>query len=311
MRRRFVQVQARSAFPSWPAEPGLSDFFDFIFSMLSHLAGGHVPRIAAWPGGHTWALVLTHDVEQAEGYAMIDRVLELERSHGARSCWYFVPRRYPIERARIQELSDSGLEVGVHGLYHDGRDLSSLARLNERLPQIRAAAERWEATGFRSPALHRRWEWMPLLGFDYDSSFPDTDPYEPMPGGCCSWLPFFIDELVELPITLPQDHTLFVILRRTDEAVWVKKAELLRERGGMALLDTHPDYLIDASVLRAYGAFLDRYDDDRTAWRALPREVSAWWRRRAASRLERRDGRWEIAGPAAADGRVELAGAPA
>jgi hypothetical protein len=152
---------------------------------------------------------------------------------------------------------------------------------------------------------------MPLLGFDYDSSFPDTDPYEPMPGGCCSWLPFFIDELVELPITLPQDHTLFVILRQRDETMWVQKAELLRGRGGMALLDTHPDYLLDASVLRAYGAFLERHAGDPTAWRALPREVSAWWRRRAASRLEQRNGAWEIIGPAAAEGHVEFVDGPA
>jgi hypothetical protein len=46
---------------------------------------------------------------------------------------------------------------------------------------------------------------MPLLVFDYDSSYPDTDPYEPPPGGCCTWLPYFNEELIELPITLAQD----------------------------------------------------------------------------------------------------------
>jgi hypothetical protein len=55
---------------------------------------------------------------------------------------------------------------------------------------------------------------MASLPFEYDSSYPDTDPFEPQPGGCCSWLPYFNGPLVELPITLPQDHTLFVIPRR-------------------------------------------------------------------------------------------------
>ena len=31
--------------------------------------------IAPWPNGHTWALVLTHDVEHAEGLAAIGPVL--------------------------------------------------------------------------------------------------------------------------------------------------------------------------------------------------------------------------------------------
>ena len=73
---------------------------------------------------------------------------------------------------------------------------------------------------------------MPLLGFDYDSSYPDTDPYEPQAGGCCSWLPFTNGDLVELPITMPQDHTLFTILRVEDERPWLDKAAFLRERVG-------------------------------------------------------------------------------
>jgi hypothetical protein len=35
--------------------------------------------------------------------------------------------------------------------------------------------------------------------------------------------------------------------------------------------------------------------------------VSSWWRRRAGSHLERVDGRWEIVGPAAGEGRIAFA----
>jgi hypothetical protein len=174
---------------------------------------------------------------------------------------------------------------------------------------MREAAERWGAVGFRAPATHREWDWMPRLGFDYDTSSPDTDPFEPQAGGCCSWLPFFNEELVELPLTMPQDHTLFVILGRPDEATWVEKASRLRARGGMALMDTHPDYLLDARVLRAYESFLRRFAADPGVWNALPREVSAWWRRRAASQIEWIDGSWRVAGPAADEARIERGGA--
>ncbi len=306
LRRQFAHVQARSKFPRWPIETCLHDFFELMLSMLTAIAGEPVPYISAWPEGHTWALVLSHDVEQADGLAALDPVLEIERARGLRSSWNLVPRRYSINDELVLELVADGFEVGVHGLYHDGRDLESRATVERRLPAIREIAERWGAIGFRSPAMHRHWDWMPLLGFEYDSSVHDTDPFEPQGGGCCTWLPFFNQGMVELPVTLVQDHTLFVILRHADETAWVQKTDFLRRRGGMAMLDTHPDYLTDTRMLSAYGRFLDRYANDAGAWHALPREVNSWWRRRAASRLERHPGGWEPIGPAAAEAGVEL-----
>ena len=135
-------------------------------------------------GRTQWALVLTHDVETADGLAAREPVLELERGLSLRSAWNLVPRRYEVDPELVRGLREEGFEIGVHGLYHDGRDLESPARLHERLPGMRAAAERWGAVGFRSPATVRAWELMPLLGFDYDSSSPDSDPFEPVAGGC-------------------------------------------------------------------------------------------------------------------------------
>jgi peptidoglycan/xylan/chitin deacetylase (PgdA/CDA1 family) len=311
LRRRYARIQARSRFPSWPVETAMHDFFDLFTAILSDVAGGPVPRIAPWPHGHSWALVLTHDVETSEGFAAIDPITNIERGLGLRSSWNFVPRRYHVDDDRVRELSAGGFEVGVHGLHHDGRDLESLARVEERLPEIRTAAGRWRAVGFRAPATQRQWELMPMLGFDYDSSYPDTDPFEPQGGGCCTWLPFFNQEMVELPLTMPQDHTLFVILRRDDETAWTEKAEFLRSRGGMALIDTHPDYLIEDRIRSAYRRLLERYAVDESAWKALPREVSDWWRRRADSSIERAGDGWVVKGPAVGEARVELQeGAP-
>jgi hypothetical protein len=306
LRRRFARLQARSTFPRWPVETCLHDFFELMFAILVGIAGEPIPCIAAWPDGHTWALVLTHDVEQAEGLAAVGPVVDLERAHALRSSWNLVPRRYEIDPSKVSDLIDGGFEVGVHGMYHDGRDLESSSTWQRRLPLAYEAAEQWGAVGFRSAALHRNSDWMRLLRFDYDSSWPDTDPYEPQNGGCCTWLPFFNGELVELPLTLPQDHTLFTILGREDETAWVEKAEFLRARGGLASIDTHPDYLIDGRIFGAYARFLDRFAADPTAWRALPREVSAWWRRRAASRVEHDGSTWRVVGPAAGDGRIEF-----
>jgi hypothetical protein len=306
LRRVASRAQARTRFPRWPVEPGLHELYDFLFGLLGEVAREPVPWIAPWPDGCSWALVLTHDVETEVGYRHLDLLRDVELLCGRRSSWNFVPRRYAVADAVVRALTDDGFEVGVHGLYHDGRDVSA-ATIAERLPGIREAAERWGASGFRAPATRRVWELMPRLGFDYDSSYPDTDPFEPDGGGCCTWLPFFNDDTVELPITLPQDHTLFAILRR-DESLWLEKAEELRRRGGLALLITHPDYMLEERHREAYRRFLTAFADDRTAWAALPREVSAWWRSRAESRIERgRDGHWHIVGPAAAAGRIAFA----
>jgi hypothetical protein len=308
LRRRFARVQARSSFPRWPVETCVHDFFELMLSILAELSGEPVPCIAPWPNDHTWAFVLTHDVEHAEGLAAIGPVVELERAHGLRSSWNLVPRRYGIDPARVSELVEAGFEVGVHGVYHDGRDVESWSTWQHRLPIAHEAAERWNAVGFRSAASHRHADWMRSLRFDYDSSWPDTDPFEPQKGGCCTWLPFFNGELVELPLTLRQDHTLFVILGHQDETAWVQKTNFLRGQGGMAMIDTHPDYLVDERIFRAYARFLERFADDATAWQALPREVSAWWRRRAASWLEHDGSTWRVAGPAELEGRVTFEG---
>jgi hypothetical protein len=308
-RRLYSRVQARTPFPRWPVEPSLHRFHDLVLGWAAEIAGEDVPYIGAWPSGRTWALVLTHDVETAEGLRRLPELRDLERAAGYRSSWNLVPRRYDVPDETVAALKADGFEVGVHGLYHDGRDLAD-GVFDQRLPEMRRWAQRWQASGFRSPATHRAWDTMASLPFEYDSSYPDTDPFEPQPGGCCSWLPYFNGPLVELPITLPQDHTIFVILRHPDARIWIDKAERIRAGGGMALVLTHPDYLDRGRLAQGYGELLARFADDPSAWRALPAEVARWWRRRDRSRLERTADGWRVVGPARGEATVRVA-APA
>jgi hypothetical protein len=307
LRRAYTRVQGRASFPSWPAEDSLHILYGWLFGLLAELAGEPVPFLAPWPDGRSWALVLTHDVETEAGYHDLDLLRGPERDLGYRSSWNFVPLRYRVPDELLHALRQEGCEVGVHGLRHDGRDLGSRRLLAKRLPMMREYAERWQAVGFRSPATQRQWEMMPRLGFEYDSSYTDTDPYEPQPGGCCSYLPYFNQGLVELPITLPQDHTIFAILQHPDAELWLSKARLLRERGGMVLALTHPDYARDGRVANGYRSLLEACHGDGTAWHALPREVAAWLRQRASSALRRAEDGWRIDGPAAARGRIRFA----
>ncbi len=123
-------------------------------------------------------------------------------------------RGLPDPGRAVRELRADGCEIGLHGLHHDWKLLRTEERFERTLPAIHNYLDEWGAVGFRSPVTYRNADWMPRLGALYDSSFPDTDPFEPQAGGCCSIFPFFLDDLVELPITLVQDHTMWEILLR-------------------------------------------------------------------------------------------------
>ena len=171
---------------------------------------------------------------------------------GLRSSWNLVAERYTYDDVLAAVRAD-GCEIGVHGLHHDGRDLGSATAAAPAATGMRAAPTRWGGAASGHRATQRQWDWMPRLGFEYDSSYSDTDPYEPQPGGCCTYLPFCNGDLVELPITLPQDHTLFEILGHARRVAVAGQGRQLRRRGGMVLVLTHPDY--------AHGPALSAWQD--------------------------------------------------
>lgn len=303
-RRSFRSYQERNPFPAWPIETSLHRLEAEFLGLVEQVGGEPLPWIAPWPSSYSWCLVLTHDVEHLTGYKYVDSLRAVEERHGLRSAWYFVPERdYVVEDPLLDRLRRGGCEIGVHGLHHDGRDMSP-GVFEERLPAMRSYAEKWGARGFRGPATHRDRDLLQQLRVEHDSSWCDVARYEPQPGGSCSWLPFFVGDVVELPITLPMDHTIYEILDEAAYTVWLEKTAFLRDQGGMALMVTHPDYLLQPERLADYERFLASQTPDTTAWHALPHEVASWWRARAGTTLFRRNGGWVARGPAAESARV-------
>lgn len=285
MRRMYARRQARTEFPRWPIEPLLVERRRAeLRAALDRRDGERMPVVASWPEGKRFAAILTHDVEGPSGVANVRRVLEIERRHGFVSSWNFVAEWYPIEDTLFDHIRAAGCEVGLHAIKHDCKLFESRASFEAELPAIHRYLAEWDAAGFRSPATHRNADWMPELGALYDSSFPDTDPFEPQAGGCCSILPYFLDDLVELPITLVQDHTLWEILRQDTIDLWVRKSDWIVANGGLINLITHPDYLDTPARLRMYEEFLEYLATQQGGWYPLPREAAAWWRTRAELR---------------------------
>jgi hypothetical protein len=246
-----------------------------------------------WPAPYGAALILTHDVESAEGLRLAIELADLEEERGLRSSFNIVARWYPIDEGILHELRGRGFELGVHGVYHDRSMFASRTAFESQLPIVSEMATRIGAVGFRSPATHRIFEWLADLPLAYDSSVPHSDPFEPIPGGCCSLWPFFIGNVVELPYTLPQDHTLFTLLGHRSTSLWQDQVERIERLHGLVELLTHPDpgYLGDRSKRALYVEFLEAIRERQGLWKPLPREVAEWWRQRDT----RAEGAWPIA----------------
>lgn len=234
-----------------------------------------------WRGQNQFAFVLTHDVETGLGQGFVTAVADLEQSMGFRSSFNFVPERYSLNFTLMENLRQRGFEIGVHGLHHDGRLFDSQAQFARRAARINQYLKQWSAVGFRAPLTHRQPEWMQTLNIDYDLSFFDTDPYEPIPGGAMSVWPFFLGHFIELPYTLAQDYTLTAILAEKTPQLWLNKIQFLKKYHGLALVNSHPDYLKDPAAFKIYADFLAAMKSETNYWHALPRDVAQWWRQRA------------------------------
>jgi len=272
------------------------------------MPGSEVPpeNWPGWPGGKKFAVVLTHDVESRAGLDKCRSLMQLELELEFRSSFNFIPEgSYRVPAALREELTACGFEVGIHDLKHDGHLFASHRGFKRRAVRINGYARQWGASGFRSGFMLRNLDWLHDLDVQYDASTFDTDPFEPQPDGGHTIFPFWVPRpngsspnghesrthsssrggYVELPYTLPQDSTLFLVLRETTPEIWMRKLDWIAQHGGMVLLDVHPDYMsfggsrqttIEYSVA-LYREFLT-YIKTRYAgeyWHALPREVAA------------------------------------
>jgi peptidoglycan/xylan/chitin deacetylase (PgdA/CDA1 family) len=281
---------------------------DAFLAALAEQIGGEgdgLTIIHPWPDGADFAFVLTHDVETAEGLRNIPKIAALEEQLGFRSSWNVVPYKYPVDQGLLRDLTGRGFEIGVHGYNHDGKLFASRSVFNRRVPAINAALKSFGAVGFRAPMVHRNLNWLQSLDIEYDASYFDADPYQAMPGGVGGLWPFIAARFVELPYTLPQDHTLFVALSQRDGQIWHDKLDYIAKLHGMSLVITHPDYLDSPQRIEIYRAFLERAREMNGLWHALPKDVAVWWRTRDESALNREQtGEWTITGPAAARARA-------
>lgn len=204
---------------------------------------------SGWPENKKFALVLNHDVDTQKGHDNAFELLKIEKSLGFKSTFSFVPERYRISKELLKKIKEEGFEVSVHGLKHDGKLFKTRNIFKKRARKINRYLKEWKSEGFTAPSMICELGWIHDLNIKSSTCTFDTDPFEPVPTPSKTIFPFSVkspktgDTFLEMPYTLPQDHALFIILQERNITIWKEKLKWIAQKGGMALLNTHPDYM--------------------------------------------------------------------
>jgi hypothetical protein len=316
IRRHLQRLSLRGwktkSFPTWPVDRSVDRMFEKLMALsVEAHQRAETPFIWFWPEGKSSCAIVTHDVETLAGLNFAGNLMDINDSFGIKSSFQIIPEeRYPASEETLTTIRSRGFEINVHDLKHDGHLFDEHEEFLKSAERINKYAERFGSKGFRSGALYRNTDWFGAFSFSYDMSVPNMGHLDPQPGGCCTVMPFFVGDILELPVTTTQDYSLFHILDRYTIELWKEQVTEIMENNGLISFIVHPDYLDTEKARNTYSALLGYLSEVRLnhdLWMALPREVDTWWRQRTRMRLVNSKGVWKVTGAGAERARVACA----
>jgi hypothetical protein len=302
LQRTYFSNWRNLPFPAWPVDFTVDTLHEELLRLLMEASGvTKVPFVWFWPEGAPNCLIMTHDVETSAGRDFTFKLIGLDDSYGIKASFQVIPEmRYEVPGEYVREIRSRGCEFNIHDLNHDGHLYREREEFVRRAVGINSYVHRYNSRGFRAGSMYRKQEWFDVFEFSYDMSVPNVAHLEPLRGGCCTIMPYFIGKIVELPLTTAQDYSIFHILSDYSTDLWKQQLTLIRERNGLLSFLTHPDYLIERRARNAYESLLDflrQMVARERIWAALPGDVDSWWRARSQMRLVSRGNEYEIVGP--------------
>jgi hypothetical protein len=316
LRSRVQRARLRGwrdlSFPRWPVDTTVEDVCEKSL-LLSMEAKGvdRVPFIWFWPDGAQSCVAMTHDVETEKGRGFCTELMDIDESFGINASFQVVPEgRYQISQTFIQAIRDRGFEINIQDLNHDGNLFRDPEEFSRRAQTINQYAEIYGASGFRAAVLYRNLDWYGALQFAFDMSVPNVAHLDPQKGGCCTVMPYFFDETLEIPVTTTQDYTLFHLLNDYSLDLWKTQTNLIVARNGLVSFIVHPDYVIEEKARDVYRdllTFLRELRQRERMWFALPGEINRWWRSRHRMRIVGQEGNWRVEGQDAERARLAFA----
>ena len=299
-------------FPHWPVDHTVDSILEEALILCMKAKGtSSVPFIWFWPEGAQCCAIMTHDVETSSGVNSCRELMALDEAFEIRSSFQFVPEgRYIVPDDLLEEARSRGFEINVQDLTHDGNLFREREEFLRRAARINDHFRSFGAKGFRSAIMYRNAEWLNALEASYDMSFPSVAHLDPQRGGCCTIMPYFIDNIVELPLTTIQDYSLLHILGESSINVWERQIELIRQKHGLISFIVHPDYLESKREIGLYESLLNylcRMRAKSGLWIACPGDVNQWWRERNQMKLVFQNGKWSIEGQGSHRARIAYA----
>jgi hypothetical protein len=292
LQRAYLNRWREIGFPEWPVDRTVENIFEVLVRFsLDACSQTKMPFVWFWPEGYSGCLIMTHDVETTFGRDYCSTLADIDASFGLKSSFQVVPEdRYEVTTGFLDSLRAKGVEINLHGLNHDGKLFLDRRHFLKQASQINAYAKRYNAAGFRSPVMYRNLNWYADLDFSYDMSVPNVAHLDPQRGGCCTVMPYFVGNQLELPLTTTQDYSLFNILGSRSIDLWKQQIDLVLEKHGLLSFNIHPDYVRNAAYGEIYESllgYLKRVCEERNIWIAFPGEVNKWWRVRREMQLVR------------------------
>ncbi len=302
LQRYYLSGWDKITYPQWPVDCTVEITMDRLLALLMQAQGlDSIPFIWFWPSGHPSCAIVTHDVETQAGRDFCPTLMDLNDSVGIKSSFQIIPQsRYPVPEEFLADIRARGFEINVHDLDHDGNLFRTEQSFRARVSAVNDYGRRFGAQGFRAGVMYRNQEWYRYLEFQYDMSVPNVAHLEPQRGGCCTVRPYFVGNILELPLTTTQDYALLHLLCEHSMDLWLQQIETIRKHNGLISVLVHPDYVLKKREQDLYLELLHHLDSLRSSkdlWIATPNEVNVWWRTRNKLSLERDGQGWRIVGP--------------
>lgn len=312
LQRIRLQGGTHSPFPHWPVDRTVDKLFEELMkAALKARNNAPMPFIWFWPEGAPAAAIVTHDVETEVGRDFCSQLMDTDEEFGFKASYQVVPeKRYEVPPAFLEEIKQRGSEVNVHDLCHDGNLFKNREEFLRRAGKINTYLKKFGAQGFRSGALYRNLRWYDALKCSYDMSVPNVGHLDAQTGGCCTVMPYFVGEILEIPVTTTQDYSLFHILSSYSTALWEGQCRMILAGHGLISLIVHPDYVINKKSNQTYRRLLTYLADLREkmfVWTTLPGEIDKWWRMRSEMKLVADRYGWRIEGEGKERARIAYA----
>ena len=243
---------------------------------------------------------MTHDVETASGKNACVEVMDLDDSFGIKASFQLVPEgAYKVSRDLLDSIRDRRFEIALQDLNHDGRLFDHRNEFLRRTKQINQYAREYGADAFRSAVLYRQPDWYDALQVSVDMSIPNVAHLDPQRGGGCTVMPYFIGDLLELPVTTTQDYMLFYLLGESSIDLWKMQTRMILEKHGLVSFIVHSDYVVNGEMRSLYRdllAYLVDLQAREDLWFAVPKDIGQWWRLRNKMTLVKEGESWKIRG---------------